>query len=310
MKTIIIFGIKRSGNHFLISSILQNFSNYVHINDYNIQENMFEKYIEFKDIDITNNTCDSSRSYDPEWLGFKGAECVIISLENQKINFDILDKFNKVQDCHIILLLRSPYSHFTSIWKEYDKNLYYTKFMLSLWKTYARIFTNDNYLIKVLYDEFNSNNEYFINTLKNIGIPLNKINKINKEKKIRRKEYDKNLYYTKFMLSLWKTYARIFTNDNYLIKVLYDEFNSNNEYFINTLKNIGIPLNKINKINKEKKIRHQKSSWSDKDDKNKGRTIYSTLENCYFNNDKLFVELLDDKEICNLWSLINPNNFL
>ena len=240
MKTIIIFGIKRSGNHFLISSILQNFSNYVHINDYHIQENMFEKYIEFKDIDITNNRCDSSRSYDPEWLGFKGAECVIISLENQKINFDILDKFNKVQDCHIILLLRSPYSHFTSIWEQYNKNLNCTK----------------------------------------------------------------------FMLSLWKTYARIFTNDNYLIKVLYDEFNSNNEYFINTLKNIGIPLNKINKIDKEKKIRHQQSSWLDKDDKNKARTIYSTLENCYFNNDKLFVELLDDKEICNLWSLINPNNFL
>ena len=45
MKTIILYGLRRSGNHFLISTILQQFSNYVHINDTDLSYN---KYIDIK----------------------------------------------------------------------------------------------------------------------------------------------------------------------------------------------------------------------------------------------------------------------
>ena len=44
MKTIILYGLRRSGNHFLISTILQQFSNYVHMNNMNLSYNNYIKY--------------------------------------------------------------------------------------------------------------------------------------------------------------------------------------------------------------------------------------------------------------------------
>ena len=47
MKTIIVYGLRRSGNHFLISIILQQFSNYVHINNTDLS---YDKYVKYKNI--------------------------------------------------------------------------------------------------------------------------------------------------------------------------------------------------------------------------------------------------------------------
>ena len=76
MKTIIIYGLRRSGNHYLISTILQQFTNYVHINDTILS---YEKYNTYKEIEKTVNQIDN------DWTGFKDVECVIISIENQLI---------------------------------------------------------------------------------------------------------------------------------------------------------------------------------------------------------------------------------
>jgi hypothetical protein len=59
MKTIIVYGLRRSGNHFLISSILQQFTNYVHLNDINIS---FNEYIKYKNITKDKETVDRKYS--------------------------------------------------------------------------------------------------------------------------------------------------------------------------------------------------------------------------------------------------------
>lgn len=55
MKTILLFGLKKSGNHFIISTILQQYSNYVHINNTVLS---YEKYIKFKNIEKDKDTTD------------------------------------------------------------------------------------------------------------------------------------------------------------------------------------------------------------------------------------------------------------
>ena len=57
MKTIILYGLKRSGNHFLISTILQQFSNCVHINNVKLS---YDKYIEWKNIEKTKERIDQA----------------------------------------------------------------------------------------------------------------------------------------------------------------------------------------------------------------------------------------------------------
>ena len=113
MKTIIIYGLRRSGNHYLISTILQQFTNYVHINDTILS---YEKYNTYKEIEKTVNQIDN------DWTGFKDVECVIISIENQLINNYELQLFNHIYDIHIMMLIRCPYSHFSSVWKVYNKD--------------------------------------------------------------------------------------------------------------------------------------------------------------------------------------------
>jgi hypothetical protein len=87
MKTIILYGLRRSGNHFLISTLLQQFSNYVHIND--LSSLSYDNYIKWKNIEKTKECIDNV------WTGFKDVECVVISLENKTINNNELDNFKK-----------------------------------------------------------------------------------------------------------------------------------------------------------------------------------------------------------------------
>lgn len=220
MKTIIIYGLKRSGNHFLISTIIQQFSNYVHINDTNLS---YDNYNTYKNIDKTVDYIDFN------WTGFKDVECVVISLENKIINSNEINNFKQIDNCFFLILLRCPYCHFSSIWKVYNKNNNKLLKIIELWKIYA---------------------EYFLNN----------------------------------------------DNDKF-IKVIYDEYASNNNYINNILHKLNI-FNII--IDKNKKIKHQESSF-DKQKSNKKQQIYKTLENCIFNNDIAFLELVKDKKIDDLW---------
>lgn len=163
MKTIIIYGLRRSGNHFLISSILQQFSNYVHINDIKLS---FDKYIIYKNIKKNKERIDS------KWTGFKNVECVLMSVENSIIDNTELDYFRKIDNCYFIILLRCPYSHFSSVWNVYNKNENRLLEIIELWKIYVNYFINNNDydVIKVLYDEFTSNEKYRINMIKKLGI--------------------------------------------------------------------------------------------------------------------------------------------
>ena len=163
MKTIIIYGLRRSGNHYLISTILQQFTNYVHINDTILS---YEKYNTYKEIEKTVNQIDN------DWTGFKDVDCVIISIENQLINNYELQLFNHIYDIHIMMLIRCPYSHFSSVWKVYNKDKTMLTYLIKLWKLYAEEFNNheSKHIIKVVYDEYVVNDRYIINTLQKLGI--------------------------------------------------------------------------------------------------------------------------------------------
>lgn len=148
---------------------MQQFNNVIHINDVDLR---FDEYNKFKNINI------SKKRIDNEWTGFKNAECVIISMENKDINFNILNGFKNIKDCYCLLLLRSPYTNFSSVWKVYEKEDDKKKILNDIvrkWVDYSKIFTQNNHMIKVLYDEFSSNKDYRSKIFKCIGIRKLKI---------------------------------------------------------------------------------------------------------------------------------------
>lgn len=117
------------------------------------------KYNIYKNIEITQPRIDC------EYTGFKDAECVVISMENKIIDFNELQKFNSEKNVYSIILLRNPYNMAASAWKRYKKDINITKKMIDLWILYANIFIENNNLIKILYDEFNVNENYAYNIL-------------------------------------------------------------------------------------------------------------------------------------------------
>ena len=110
-------------------------------------------------------------------MGFKGAPCVVISVENKNIDFNLLTRFNKLDDCHSIILLRCPYSHFSSVWRVYNKTEDKLKEIVELWKIYSKIFISNGKLIKVLYDKYATDDGYIIDILKKVGVIINEVNK-------------------------------------------------------------------------------------------------------------------------------------
>ena len=213
MKTIIVYGLRRSGNHFLISIILQQFSNYVHLNDTDLS---YDKYVKYKNIEKTKERNDMI------WTGFKDVECVVISLENKTINNNELDKFRKIDNCYFLILLRCPYCHFSSVWKVYNKNESFLLEIIKLWKIYAEYFIHNNGFIKVLYDELSSKKNYKINLLKKIGI--DNINEIFKEyKKIRWQESSFN-WNSAHKQQVYKTLENcVFKDDKKFLKLVKDK---------------------------------------------------------------------------------------
>lgn len=175
MKTILLYGLRRSGNHFIISAIMQHYKNYVHINDTILS---YDEYNKYKNIYKTVNSIDS------EYTGFKGVDCVIISMENKIINYQEIEKFKNEMNIFTLILLRNPYCHLSSAWRIYNKNEILIANLINLWQLYAKEFinNNNNNLIKILYDEFVINNEYVTSIFNKLGI-----NKIS---------FDKNHYIT------------------------------------------------------------------------------------------------------------------
>lgn len=212
MKTIILYGLKRSGNHFLISMILQQFSNYVHLNDTCLS---YKNYIKWKNIEKDKERVDCG------WTGFKDVECVLISIENQKkINNNELDNFRKIDDCNFLVLLRCPYCHFSSVWEVYDKNESMLLEIIKLWKIYAKHFTNNNEFIKVLYDELSTNENYIANLLKKLNIDIKKINK-NKYIRWQRSSFNSNSVNKQ---QVYKTLKNcVFKDDKIFLKLVKDK---------------------------------------------------------------------------------------
>ena len=211
MKTIIVHGLRRSGNHFLISIILQQFSNYVHINNTDLS---YDKYVLYKNIEKEKERKDKN------WIGFKDVECVVISLENKTINNNELDKFRKIDNCYFLILLRSPYCHFSSVWKVYNKNESRLLRIIKLWKIYSEYLIHNNGCIKVLYDELSTKENYKINLLKKIGID-----------NINENEYKQIMYQTSSFNSnsvhkqqVYKTLENcVFKDDKKFLKLVKDE---------------------------------------------------------------------------------------
>jgi hypothetical protein len=167
MKTIIIFGLRRSGNHFVISMILQQYKNVVHINDVTLS---YEKYKEYSMVDV------SEQRSDDRYIGFKGADCVVISTEN-KNNFDELEKFKDEKEIYPVLLIRNPYNNLSSAWKIYEGFTVNVQEIHQLWPIYAHEFLYNNRFIKIVYDELCSDDRYiidFLNKIDSNNIPVEK----------------------------------------------------------------------------------------------------------------------------------------
>ena len=210
MKTIILYGLKRSGNHFFISNILQQFSNYVHINDVNLS---YDNYIKYKNIEKDKDQIDCN------WTGFKDVECVVISIENKVIDNHEISKFKNIDHCYKFMLLRCPYSNFSSIWKVSKKNVPLLKSMVVLWIIYAEYFINRKDIIKVLYDKYSTNKNYKINMLKNIGI-----DKINIDEYINIKHQQSSFEKKEKSRQVYNTLQNCnFKNDKHFINLVKNE---------------------------------------------------------------------------------------
>jgi hypothetical protein len=172
MKTILVYGLRRSGNHYIISTIIQKFNNWVHINDTKL---CYDKYIEYKNIEKDKNRSDA------KYTGFNGVDCVIISMENKIMENDYneINKLRQTEDCSVIMLLRTPYSHFSSVWKVYKKQqIPRLRTIVKLWKIYANFFINntDGDIVKILYDRFSTDNNYRCDIFQQLGLEYSNIN--------------------------------------------------------------------------------------------------------------------------------------
>jgi len=170
VKTIILYGCKRSGNHGLINLFIKSDKNYVHINDTILS---YDQYNKAKLIDI------SKRDIDRRYTGLKGANLVILSMENQLPDYAEMKKFENMSDIFRLILLRNPYNTFASIWKFFDKSTYSLNGAIYWWFQYSKIFLNesedDASLIKVIYDKFYSDSEYRIDIFNQCGIDFGEV---------------------------------------------------------------------------------------------------------------------------------------
>lgn len=169
MKTVVLHGLRRSGNHFVISNILNQFKNSVHIND--CRNFSFNEYQKYKNIPVTKNYSDHS------FIGFHGCDCVLISIESAKIDYTELDKFKDYDEFYPVILLRNPYHNIASAWKIYTENgksrndthSERLNQVIKLWPYYAEEYLK-NKMHTILYDEYVNSTEYRESILGKLGI--------------------------------------------------------------------------------------------------------------------------------------------
>lgn len=167
MKTIIIYGLRRSGNHMLISTLLQQFNNPVHINDTTLS---YDKYMQFKCVPVTSTRADK------KYTGFAQSDCVILSMENKPIDHKEIAKFSNEPDTHVIILLRNPYNTLASAWKVYTKRLkpkkQLVKIIANMWPEYAKEFLQSTTVVPVLYDMYVESIDYVHTVMKRLCIDM------------------------------------------------------------------------------------------------------------------------------------------
>lgn len=178
MKLILFFGIIRSGNHGLLNIFMNSTENIVHINNVELSIPKFQRN---KKLPITNNRIDN------KYTGFKGSDKVIISMENQIINFSNVKYFNTFyKNANIVILLRNPYNQFSSVWKISNKNSKILLKVKKLWIYYANLFiqfehNNPFNFTRILYDKFYTDENYRSKILNELDIDYNiDINKFTK----------------------------------------------------------------------------------------------------------------------------------
>ena len=176
MKLIIQIGLKRSGNHGLINLFKKCYKsdNIIHLND--IHSFSYDLYKEYsnKKIEKTmeNNT----------WSGFKGADLVIISLENKEIHKSLLKelkRFEHIPDVHFVFLLRNPYNNAASAYKYLNytngsSSIILIKYLVTLWKQYCAFFLEQREKCTlIIYDKFYQDKTYRQNIFNTLGINYN-----------------------------------------------------------------------------------------------------------------------------------------
>jgi len=169
MKIVVLYGLRRSGNHFVISNILNQFKNSVHIND--CRNFSFNEYQKYKNIPVTKHHSDHT------FTGFHGCDCVLISIESAKIDYTELDKFKDYDEFYPVILLRNPYHNIASAWKIYiengkprsDTHSKRLNQVIKLWPYYAEEYLK-NKIHTILYDEYVNSTEYRESILSKLGI--------------------------------------------------------------------------------------------------------------------------------------------
>ena len=222
MKIVILFGLKRSGNHYLLSNIIQNYDNHVHLNDTDLS---YSKFNSFRDIEVTN------RRIDRKYTGFKGVDCVILSCED-KINFGEVTKFltNKSEEDEVypILLIRNPYNNMSSLKKKFP-NMKVMQSKIRLWQIYAKFFISDesNEFIKIVYDHFCTDPKYFKDKLDKLNINVDNIDKsveINYQQSSFQNESQSRRYYGNLITCVYandKSFVKLFDKTD--IEELWDK---------------------------------------------------------------------------------------
>jgi len=178
MKTIIQIGLKRSGNHGLLNLMKKSCSDnkIIHLNDITVFS--YELYKKYSQIAI------GEREKNNNWAGFKNADLVLISIENQNIDklFMELKKFNHLPDFHVIILLRNPYNNAASAYQyflkikctEKDK---LTKNLIQQWMEYALFLLTHQFVgntIPIIYDKFYKDEQYRKDIFEHLGLNYKK----------------------------------------------------------------------------------------------------------------------------------------
>jgi hypothetical protein len=115
---------------------------------------------------------------DGEYIGFKGVDCVVLSMENKKIKWGEIEKFRGYKDVHVLVLLRNPVGNFASMWKVYSRRKCTKMFPTwgKLWHHYAGTIDENHQgsvpFTPVLYENIAgvSKEEHICRLLQQIGI--------------------------------------------------------------------------------------------------------------------------------------------